>query len=463
MTVARAKSKKTKLWGGRFATGTADSVEAFTASIEIDARLYRHDIMGSIAHAKMLAKQRIIPAGDARKIIRGLQTIQREIDGRKFQFSQADEDIHMNIERRLTELIGPAGGKLHTARSRNDQVALDMRLFLRDEVGLIVDGLHALGQELARAASKHLDVIMPGYTHLQRAQPVLFSHHLLAYFDMFERDGERFNECLTRINVLPLGSGALAGTTFPIDRAYVAKLLGFPRVSKNSIDAVSDRDFLLEFLASSSILFVHLSRLAEEFVLWSTQEFGFVELPDGYCTGSSMMPQKKNPDVPELIRGKTGRVFGHLQAALTIMKGLPLAYNRDLQEDKIPLFDTVDTVKACVKIMGEVIAGMKVRRERMLSAVQDGFMNATDLADYLVERALPFRAAHAVAGKVVQFCLAHGKRIEELTLVELKRFSDKFEKNVYKYLSAEAVVERRRAVGGTARGNVVRRLRELRD
>jgi argininosuccinate lyase len=463
MTVARAKSKKTKLWGGRFATGTADSVEAFTASIEIDARLYRHDIMGSIAHAKMLAKQRIIPAGDARKIIRGLQTIQREIDGRKFQFSQADEDIHMNIERRLTELIGPAGGKLHTARSRNDQVALDMRLFLRDEVGLIVDGLHALGQELASAASKHLDVIMPGYTHLQRAQPVLFSHHLLAYFDMFERDGERFNECLTRINVLPLGSGALAGTTFPIDRAYVAKLLGFPRVSKNSIDAVSDRDFLLEFLASSSILFVHLSRLAEEFVLWSTQEFGFVELPDGYCTGSSMMPQKKNPDVPELIRGKTGRVFGHLQALLTIMKGLPLAYNRDLQEDKIPLFDTVDTVKACVKIMGEVIAGMKVRRERMLSAVQDGFMNATDLADYLVERALPFRAAHAVAGKVVQFCLAHGKRIEELTLVELKRFSDKFEKNVYKYLSAEAAVERRRAVGGTARGNVVRRLRELRD
>ena len=463
MTVARAKSKKTKLWGGRFATGTADSVEAFTASIEIDARLYRHDIMGSIAHAKMLAKQRIIPAGDARKIIRGLQTIQCEIDGRKFQFSQADEDIHMNIERRLTELIGPAGGKLHTARSRNDQVALDMRLFLRDEVGLIVDGLHALGQELASAASKHLDVIMPGYTHLQRAQPVLFSHHLLAYFDMFERDGERFNECLTRINVLPLGSGALAGTTFPIDRAYVAKLLGFPRVSKNSIDAVSDRDFLLEFLASSSILFVHLSRLAEEFVLWSTQEFGFVDLPDGYCTGSSMMPQKKNPDVPELIRGKTGRVFGHLQALLTIMKGLPLAYNRDLQEDKIPLFDTVDTVKACVKMMGEVIAGMKVRRERMLSAVQDGFMNATDLADYLVERALPFRAAHAVAGKVVQFCLAHGKRIEELTLVELKRFSDKFEKNVYKYLSAEAAVERRRAVGGTARGNVVRRLRELRD
>ncbi len=462
MTVARAKSKKTKLWGGRFAAGTADSVEAFTASIEVDARLYRHDIMGSIAHTKMLAKQRIIPAGDARKIVRGLQTIQREIDGRKFKFSQADEDIHMNIERRLTELIGPAGGKLHTARSRNDQVALDMRLFLRDEVGLILDGVKALRQELAKAARTYLDVIMPGYTHLQRAQPVLFSHHLLAYFDMFERDGERFNECLARINVLPLGSGALAGTTFPIDRAYVAKLLGFQRISKNSIDAVSDRDFLLEFLAAAAILFVHLSRLAEEFVLWSTQEFGFIELPDGYCTGSSMMPQKKNPDVPELIRGKTGRVFGHLQALLTIMKGLPLAYNRDLQEDKIPLFDTVDTVKSCVKIMREVIAGMKVHRARMLNAVRDGFMNATDLADYLVEHGLAFRVAHEVAGKVVQFCLAHGKRIEELTLVELKRFSGRFENNVYGYLSAEAVIERRRAVGGTARRNVVRRLRELR-
>ncbi len=462
MTVANAKSKKTKLWGGRFATGTADSVEAFTASIEVDARLYRHDIMGSIAHAKMLAKQRIITAGDARKIVRGLNKVQREIDERKFKFSQADEDIHMNIERRLTELIGPAGGKLHTARSRNDQVALDMRLFLRDEVSAILGELRALRQELANAARKHLDVIMPGYTHLQRAQPVLFSHHLLAYSDMFERDGERFNECLVRINVLPLGSGALAGTTFPIDRKYVAKLLGFPRVSKNSIDAVSDRDFLLEFLASASILFVHLSRLADEFVLWSTQEFGFVELPDGYCTGSSMMPQKKNPDVPELIRGKSGRVFGHLQALLTIMKGLPLAYNRDLQEDKIPLFDTVDTVKRCLKIMREIIGGMKVRRERMLSAAQDGFMNATDLADYLVERGVPFRSAHEAAGKVVQFCLARGKRIEALTLGELKRFSAKIDKNVYKYLSAEAVIDRRLALGGTARRNVMRRLQELR-
>ena len=455
-------AKKNKLWGGRFRSETADSVVAFTASIAVDSRLYRHDIMGSIAHAKMLAKQRIIPSRDARKIVRGLETIQREIDSGKFAFSPADEDIHMNIERRLTELIGPAGGKLHTARSRNDQVALDMRLYLRDEVKIITASLHALQLELVKSAKKYLDVIMPGYTHLQRAQPVLFSHHLLAYFDMFERDRERLAGCLERINVLPLGSGALAGTTFPIDRRYVAKLLGFPRVSKNSIDAVSDRDFLLEFLASSSILFVHLSRLADELVLWSTQEFGFVELPDGYCTGSSMMPQKKNPDVLELIRAKTGRVFGHLQALLTIMKGLPLAYNRDLQEDKVPLFDTADTVKASVKIMREIIAGMKVMPERMLDAAQDGFMNATDLADYLAARGLPFRAAHQVAGRVVQFCMTKAKRIEELSLAELRRFSDRIEKDVYEYLSADAAVDRRRASGGTARKNVVRRLKELR-
>jgi argininosuccinate lyase len=453
---------KRKLWGGRFAGATAASVEAFTASIDVDARLYRHDIMGSIAHAKMLAKQRIIPRRDAQKIVRGLEAIGREIDAGKFAFSPADEDIHMNIERRLSEKIGAAGGKLHTARSRNDQVALDMRLYLRDEVAVIMESLSVLQRELARAAKKHLDVIMPGYTHLQRAQPVLLAHHLLAYYDMFGRDRERFDDSLKRINVLPLGSGALAGTTFPIDRAFVAKLLGFPRISKNSIDAVSDRDFLLEFLAASAILFVHLSRLADELVLWSSQEFAFIELPDGYCTGSSMMPQKKNPDVPELIRGKSGRVFGHLQALLTIMKGLPLAYNRDLQEDKVPLFDTADTVKASVRIMGEIVAGIKVKRERMLEAARDGFMNATDLADYLVERGVAFRAAHGVAGRVVQFCIGQGKRIEDLSMAELKRFSDKIDKKVYNYLSAEALVRRRRALGGTARENVVRRLKELR-
>jgi argininosuccinate lyase len=454
--------RKIKLWGGRFTSGTASSVEAFTASIDVDARLYRHDIVGSIAHAKMLARQRIISARDARKIVRGLKAIEREIENGKFAFSATDEDIHMNIERRLTERIGSAGKRLHTARSRNDQVALDMRLFLREEVRLIIESLRSLGRELARAAKRHLDVIMPGYTHLQRAQPVLFSHHLLAYFEMFERDRERFAGCLERINVLPLGAGALAGTTFPIDRNYVATLLGFPRLAKNSIDAVSDRDFILEFLSVSAILFVHLSRLAEELVLWSSQEFGFVELPDRYCTGSSMMPQKKNPDVPELIRGKSGRVFGHLHALLTIMKGLPLAYNRDLQEDKLPLFDTVDTVKSSLAMIRELIAGLKVRKEKMLTAAQGGFMNATDLADYLVRRDLPFRTAHAISGRIVQHCSKRGCRIEDLPLSELKRFSARIEKDVYDYLSVEAVVGRRRSLGGTARSKVLRRLKELR-
>jgi argininosuccinate lyase len=455
------KKSNKKLWGGRFSGGTADSVEAFTASIAVDARLYRHDIMGSIAHAKMLGKQRIIPRRDSLKIVRSLAAIEREIKSGKFEFSPADEDIHMNIERRLTEKIGAAGGKLHTARSRNDQVALDMRLYLRDEVAAILVILETLQRELAKAAKKHLDVIMPGYTHLQRAQPVLLSHHWLAYYDMFERDRERYLGCLERINVLPLGSGALAGTTFPIDRVYVAKLLGFPRISKNSIDAVSDRDFLLEFLSVSSILFVHLSRLADELVLWSSQEFAFVELPDGYCTGSSMMPQKKNPDVPELIRGKTGRVFGHLYALLTIMKGLPLAYNRDLQEDKVPLFDSADTVIASLKIMGEIVRGLKVRRERMLAAAQDGYMNATDLADYLVERGMPFRQAHEVSGRIVRLGMSLGKRIEELSLTELRTYSKKIDKDIYDYLSAASVVGRRRALGGTSRSNVVRRLKEL--
>ena len=456
-----SKAKEKKLWGGRFASGTAASVEAFTASIHIDARLYRYDIMGSIAHAKMLAKQGIIPAREGRKIVRGLSAIQAEIEQGDFHFSPADEDIHMNIERRLTEKIGPAGGMLHTARSRNDQVALDMRLFLREEVRLVIAALNALQREIARLAKRHIDVIMPGYTHLQRAQPVLFAHHLLAYYDMFDRDRQRFNESLKRINVLPLGSGALAGTTFPIDRAYLARLLAFPHISKNSIDAVSDRDFLIEFLAGSSILFVHLSRLADEWVLWSSQEFSFIELPDGYCTGSSMMPQKKNPDVPELIRGKTGRVFGHLQALLTIMKGLPLAYNRDLQEDKTPLFDTVDTVKASLQMMREIVQGVKVNADRMLTAARDGFLNATDLADYLVERGEPFRSAHEIAGGIVKHCMVKGRRIEELALNELRDFSKKIEKDIYRYLSAEAVVGRRRAPGGTARKNVERRLKEI--
>jgi len=451
-----------KLWGGRFAAQTVDSVETFTASIDVDSRLYRHDIEGSIAHARMLARRRIISSREAQKIVRGLRAIQREIERGKFPFSPADEDIHMNIERRLTQKIGAVGGKLHTARSRNDQVALDMRLYLREELKRILATLEGLRRELARGAKRYLDVIMPGYTHLQKAQPVLFSHHLLAYVDMLDRDRERMGGCLERVNVLPLGSGALAGTTFPIDRAYVARLLDFPRISKNSIDAVSDRDFVLEFLSASSILFVHLSRFAEEMILWSSEEFSFIELPDRFCTGSSMMPQKKNPDVPELIRAKSGRVFGHLQALLTVMKGLPLAYNRDLQEDKVPLFDTVDTVKASLGMMREMVEQIKVRKDRMLAAAQGGFMNATDLADYLVGRGLSFRSAHALVGRVVRFCLDHHRMIEELSLNELKRFSPKIDKDVYAYLTAEAMVRRRRAVGGTALANVRRRLKELR-
>lgn len=454
-------ARRKKLWGGRFSDATSDAVEKFTASVDVDARLYRHDIAGSIAHAKMLGRQGIISARDARKIVRGLKGVEREIDAGRFRFSPADEDVHMNIERRLTEKIGAVGGKLHSARSRNDQVALDMRLYLRDELAAIIESLRALKREIARAAKRNIDVIMPGYTHLQRAQPVLFAHHWLAYHEMFGRDAERFSGCRERVNVLPLGSGALAGTTLPIDRAYVARLLGFPRVSRNSIDAVSDRDFILEFLAAAAILFVHLSRLAEELILWSSQEFAFIELPDRYCTGSSMMPQKKNPDVPELIRGKTGRVFGHLSALLTIMKGLPLAYNRDMQEDKTPLFDTVDTVKSSLEMARDIVRGMKVNRSRMLGAARDGFMNATDLADYLVRRGVPFRAAHGVAGNIVRHCIERGRRIEELPLSELKGFSAKFEKDVHRYLSADSMVHRRRSLGGTARSNVLRRLKEL--
>ncbi|MFQ5850793.1 MAG: argininosuccinate lyase [Candidatus Binatia bacterium] len=454
-------AREKKLWAGRIKDQTASSVEAFTSSIAVDQKLYRYDIAGSIAHTKMLARQRIISAREAQRIVGGLKTIRKEIEGGDFPFSSADEDIHMNIERRLIHKIGPVAEKLHTARSRNDQVALDMRLYLREELKGILAAVRRLKAELARMARRYVKVIMPGYTHLQRAQPVLFSHHLLAYVDMLDRDGKRLEGCSERVNVLPLGSGALAGTTYPIDRAYVARLLGFPRLSKNSVDAVSDRDFVLEFLSVSAILFVHLSRLAEELILWSSEEFGFIELPDRYCTGSSMMPQKKNPDVPELIRAKTGRVYGHLQALLTVMKGLPLAYNRDLQEDKIPLFDTVDTVKASLEIMREVIREMRVKKERMLAAAQDGFMNATDLADYLVCCGMSFRSAHAVVGRIVRYCLESHRRIEQLSLAELRRFSARIEKDVYAYLTLDAVVERRRAPGGTAPANVRRRLREI--
>ena len=439
-----------KLWGGRFAAATAGSVEAFTASIDVDARLYRHDIAGSIAHARMLARQRIIAPREARRIVAGLEKIRDEIDAGKFRFSAADEDIHMNIERRLIERIGRVGEKLHTARSRNDQVALDLRLYLRDEVKELIAGIDGLKRELARTAKRYIDVVMPGYTHLQRAQPVLFSHHLLAYAEMLERDAERMRDCLKRVDVLPLGSGALAGTTLPIDRRYVARLLGFARVSKNSIDSVGDRDFALEFIAAAAILFVHLSRLAEEWVLWSSTEFGFIELPDRYCTGSSMMPQKKNPDVPELVRGKSARVIGSLVALLTLMKAQPLAYNKDNQEDKPPLFDAVDTVKDCVAIFAGLVRGLVPVPEAMRAALAEGHATATDLADYLVRKGTPFRDAHEVVARAVREAERLGADLAELPLATLKRFSPRIGADVQRVLTPEGSVAARNHPGGTA-------------
>ncbi len=451
-----------KPWSGRFRKETAKEVEEFTASIAFDKRLYRADIEGSIAHAKALAMAKVITREEAREIVNGLVEVLKEIEKGEFPFDPSLEDIHMNIEHRLHEKIGPIAGKLHTGRSRNDQVALDLRLYLRHEIKEVLGLVKELQAALLEVAEKNRDTIMPGYTHLQRAQPTLFAHHLLAYFEMLERDRGRLGDCSRRVSVMPLGSGALAGSAFPIDRDYMAKLLDFPEVSKNSIDAVSDRDFVLEFLASSSLVMMHLSRLAEEIILWSSVEFGFIELDDAYSTGSSMMPQKKNPDVAELCRAKTGRVYGALFSLFTTMKGLPLSYNRDLQEDKEPLFDVIDTVKACLRVFPPMLKSMRVSQERMRQAAQDGFLNATDLADYLALKGLPFRQAHEVVGRIVLHCVKNGKSIEDLPLRELRRFSPLFNEDVYQFLSLEACIDRRCAVGGTARKNVRRALRAAR-
>jgi len=403
-----------------------------------------------MAHARMLARQRILAPAEAQTIIRGLEAIQQEIDSGAFVFDPAAEDIHMAIEQRLIALVGEVGRKLHTARSRNDQVALDVRLYLRDQVRELIAALEELRRSGARLARRHLGLIMPGYTHLQRAQPILFSHHLLAYDEMFRRDQARLQDALARINVLPLGAAALAGTTFPIDPAYTADLLDFPAVARNSLDAVSDRDFVVEFLAGASLIMVHLSRLAEELILWSSAEFGFVEIADAYCTGSSIMPQKKNPDVPELIRGKSGRVFGHLMGLLTTLKGLPLAYNRDLQEDKEPLFDTVDTVQASVRLMAGVLAHLTVHPERLTAALIGGFLTATDMADYLVTRGVPFRTAHAQVGQTVRYAESQRKDLGELTLAEIKQFAPQAEADLFGWLTVDQAVARRRSPGGTA-------------
>ncbi len=452
-----------KLWDGRFSEKTAKVVEAFTASIDVDSRLYPYDIEGSVAHCRMLARTGIIAQNEADVLIRGLNEIRGLLDRGEFEFDQRLEDIHMHIETRLFQLVGNAAKKLHTARSRNDQVALDVRMYLREETRGMIRDLAALRKVFVGLAESGLDVAMPGYTHLQRAQPVLLGHHWMAYYEMFSRDGQRFQDALKRIDVMPLGSAALAGTTYPIDRHYVAELLGFAKVSANSIDSVSDRDFIIEFLAASSLCMMHLSRLSEELILWSSSEFSFIELPDAFTTGSSIMPQKKNPDVPELVRGKTGRVFGDLVALLTLMKSLPLAYNRDMQEDKATLFSTVDTLKACIEVTTQMLPRIRVNADVMRRAAGRGFLEATDLADYLVTRGMAFREAHSCVGKAVAFALSRKKELSELSLNDLKGFSELIAEDVFEFLKVERMIDRRKSAGGTAAQNVRKAIAQARE
>jgi argininosuccinate lyase len=455
------KSAGKKAWGGRFTEATNRLVEEFTASIPYDWRLYPYDIAGSIAHATMLARTGIITKNESRRIIKGLEAILREIATGAFEFRIELEDIHMNIEDRLIRKIGPVGGKLHTARSRNDQVALDIRMYLRDEIAEIHELLGQLQKTVVGLAELHREVVMPGYTHLQRAQPVLFGHHLLAYYEMFDRDRGRLVDCFRRVNIMPLGAGALAGTVLPIDRKYVAKLLAFAEVCENSIDAVSDRDFSIEFTAVCAQIMLHLSRFAEELVIWSSSEFGFITISDAFTTGSSIMPQKKNPDVAELTRGKTGRVYGSLTALLTIMKGLPLAYNRDMQEDKEPVFDASDTVMLTLSIFTQMLKNITVHKDAMRRAAEDGFITATDLADYLVRKGMPFRRAHEIVGSAVLLATKQGCGLGTLPLGAYRKLSPLIREDVYDALSLEASVGRRMSYGGTAPANLKKRLQAL--
>ncbi len=445
----------------RFQKEVDKSVQDYTASIPFDKRLYKQDIAGSIAHAKMLAKQGIISDKDAELITMGLVSLREEIEQGKFQFKPELEDIHMNIEARLVEKVGDAGEKLHTARSRNDQVALDMRLFTKETIADTIDKLVGLQRALLDVADANKDEIMPGYTHLQRAQPVLFAHHLLAYFEMLQRDVARFRDCLGRTDVLPLGSGALAGVPYPVDRDFLAKELGFSQISENSMDAVSDRDFVIEYQAAASITMMHLSRLAEELVLWSSAEFGFIELDDAYATGSSIMPQKKNPDVAELARGKTGRVYGNLLAVLTVMKALPLSYNRDMQEDKEGFFDTVDTLLSTLDVFTGMVKTLQVKGEKTHRAAEEGYILATDLADYLVGKGVPFREAHSIVGGLVQYAVEKGKTFKDLSISEYKNFSPLFEEDVYSLTVASSVAARN-VPGGTAPAQVKKQLARAR-
>ena len=449
-----------QLWGGRFSKSTDEMINDFQASIDFDKRMYAEDIAGSIAHATMLAKVGIISEADRDAIVAGLKDIYKKIEEGNFSFEVALEDIHMNIEKRLTDAIGDAGGRLHTARSRNDQVALDTHMFIRRQVVEVQKLILDMQKALVETAEKYNDVIMPGYTHLQRAQPVLFSHHMMAYFSMLKRDFDRLVGVYERCDIMPLGAGALAGTTFPIDRKYVAEQLNFENIYSNSLDAVSDRDYIMEFLSAASILMVHLSRLSEETILWCSREFFFIELDDAHCTGSSMMPQKKNPDVSELVRGKTGRVVGHLMAMLSTVKGLPLAYNKDLQEDKEGIFDTIDTIKFSLAVYARILRGMKVRPEVMRKAVAEDFSNATDLADYLVKKGMPFRQAHAVSGKAVHHCIEESKWLSDMSMTEFKELSNLFEEDIYDAISPETCVKNRNSYGGTSYSQVEMQLQQ---
>jgi len=444
------KQSDSRMWGGRFSEQTDAFVEAFTASIEFDQRLAMVDILGSQAHAKMLHRIGVLTEDELASIEKGLSNIKAEVESGKFEWSVQLEDVHMNIEARLTQLIGVAGKKLHTGRSRNDQIATDIRLYLREEIKVCQQFIRQFQHGLLELATKHADTIMPGFTHLQVAQPITFGHHLLAWFEMLERDFGRLAGCAKRMNILPLGAAALAGTSYPLDRQYTAELLDFTAPSRNSLDAVSDRDFAIEFCADAAICMTHLSRMAEEMVIWSSAQFNFIVLPDRYCTGSSIMPQKKNPDVPELVRGKSGRVFGHLMSLLTLMKSQTLAYNKDNQEDKEPLFDTLDTLQGSLRAFADMVPNLQVNKESMYQAAKQGFATATDLADYLVNKGLPFRDSHEVVGIAVAYAIDKGKDLSECSLDELKEFHDSIEQDVFDVLTLEGSVNLRNITGGTA-------------
>lgn len=447
-------NKTNQQWGGRFSEPTDAFVARFTASVDFDKRLYKQDIQGSVAHARMLTRVGVLSQSECDDIVRGLGEIRVQIERGEFEWSVALEDVHMNIEAALTQKIGITGKKLHTGRSRNDQVATDIRLYLRDETDLILDEISRLQQGLLDLAEQEAETVMPGFTHLQTAQPVTFGHHLMAWFEMLSRDYERFVDTRKRINVMPLGAAALAGTTYPIDRHYTAELLQFSTPAGNSLDAVSDRDFAIEFCAASSLLLMHLTRMSEELVLWASAQFNFVNLPDRFCTGSSIMPQKKNPDVPELVRGKSGRVYGHLFSLLTLMKSQPLAYNKDNQEDKEPLFDTVDTVKGCLRAFADMVPALEARRDVMREAALRGFSTATDLADYLVRKGVAFRDAHEIVGLSVAYGIRTGQDLGQMTLDELRQFSDVIEADVFEVLTLEGSVSARDHIGGTAPAQV---------